>query len=405
MPVAVDIFTAEFFADPHRAYAELRADGPVHHVVTPNRQQVWLVIGHAEARAALSDPRLSKDVRVAQQVYARHTDPSVGTRDFAASMNAHMLNTDPPEHTRLRGLVGRAFTPRTVEALRPRIAEITDELVERLTARLADGGPVDLVEELAVPLPTTVICELLGIPVPARDILRGAITDLLSIGDPAVIDKASHTLAGLLVQTLQAKRENPGEDVLTALIAAHDDGDRLSGPELVSMAMLLLVAGHETTVSVIANGTLALLRHPDQLARLRAQPELLPSAIEELLRYDGPTNTVTFRFTTEAVQLGEVEIPAEHPVVVSPLAANRDPARFADPHTLDLGRDTAGSIAFGHGVHHCIGAALGRAEAAAVFPALLERIPDLALAVDPRELSWRRSILVRGMEHLPVTRS
>ena len=403
LPVAEDIFTEEYFSDPHRVYAEMRASGPVHRVVTPNRQQVWLVIGYAEARAALADPRLSKDVTVAQRVYEQHTDPSVRDRDFAASLSAHMLNTDPPEHTRLRTLVGRAFTPRTVEELRPRIREITQDLVGRFADRLAGGATIDLVDELAVPIPTAVICELLGIPEPARDTLRGAITDLLSIGDPAVIDQASHTLAGLLMETLAAKRDDPGEDLLTGLLAAHDDGDRLTGPELVSMAMLLLVAGHETTVNLIANGVLALLRHPGELDRLRNDRALLGGAVEELLRYDGRTNTATFRFTTEPVRLGNVEIPAEHPVVVSPLAANRDPDRFPDPDRLAVDRDSRGHLAFGHGVHHCIGAALGRAEAHEVFAQLLERLPGFRLAVAPDELRWRRSVLVRGLEALPVT--
>lgn len=405
LPVLDDVFTDEFFADPHQAYARLREHGPVHHVVTPNQQQVWLVIGHAEARTALSDPRFSKDVTVAQRVYERHTDPSVRDRDFAQSLSAHMLNTDPPEHTRLRKLVGSAFTPRTVERLRPRIVETADRLVGELAARLDSGEKVDLLDALAVPLPTAVICELLGIPEPARDTLRAAITDLLSIGDPGKIDRASQTLAGLLMQTLEQKKAAPGDDLLTGLMTAQDGDDRLTGHEMVSMAMLLLVAGHETTVNVIANGALALLRTPGATASLRTDRSLLPGAIEEILRFDGPTNTATFRFTTADVDLGGVTVPAEHPVVVSPLAANRDPARFVDPHNLQIDRDTSGHIAFGHGVHHCVGAALGRMESVIVFDAMLDRLPDLALAVDSNQLRYRRSILVRGLEELPVMRA
>ena len=404
MPVLDDVFTDDFFADPHAAYARLREHGPVHHVTTPNQQQVWLVIGHAEARLAMTDPRFSKDAQVAKAVYERHTDPSVRDRDFAQSLSAHMLNTDPPEHTRLRKLVGSAFTLRMVERLRPRITEITEQLLVDLDAKLDAGGKVDLLDELAIPLPTTVVCELLGIPEPARDSLRGAITDLLSIGDPAVIDKASQTLAGLLMQTLAAKREQPGDDLLTALIQAHDGDDRLSGPELVSMAMLLLVAGHETIVNVIANGTLALLQNPSTVSALRADRAQIPAAVEELLRYDGPSNMATFRFTTEAVVLGGVEIPAEHPVVVSPLAANRDPSRFSTPDDVQVDRDTGGHLAFGHGVHHCIGAALGRLEASIIFEALLDRLPEITLATEVTDLRWRRSILVRGLEELPLVR-
>lgn len=398
-----DVFTAEFFADPHAAYTQLRERGPVHHVVTPNHQQVWLVIGHAEARTAMADPRFSKDTHVAQQVYERHTEAPAQDRDFAAGLSAHMLNTDPPEHTRLRKLVGAAFTPRRVEQLRARISEITDQLVGELVAKLDAGDTVDLLDTLAIPLPTAVICELLGIPEQNRDEMRGQITALLSIGDVGVIDRASQALAGLLIQTLDAKREQPADDLLSGLIAAHDAGDRLSGPELVSMAMLLLIAGHETTVNVIANGALALLQNPEAVATVRDDRSVLPAAIEELLRYDGPTNCATFRFTTESVDLGGVEVPAEHPVVVSVLAANRDPVRFPDPHAMQIGRDTSGHLAFGHGVHHCLGAALGRMEATIVFGALLDRLPQLALATSPDQLRWRRSILVRGLEELPVT--
>lgn len=403
LPEPVDIFTDSFFVDPHQVYARLREHSPVHRVVTPNSQTVWLVIGYEEARAVLADPRLSKDVGVAQRVYERHTDAAVRDRDFSASLSAHMLNTDPPEHTRLRRLVGSAFTMRTVEELRPYIRKTTDDLLDELVVQLSSGATVDLFDALAVPLPTRVICDLLGIPEPVRDTLRAAVGDLLSIGNPAVIDRASHTLAGLMMQTLEAKRAHPGDDLLTRLLTAHDEGDRLTGPELVSMAMLLLVAGHETTVNLIASGTLALLRHPDQFARLAADESLMPSAVEELLRFDGPNNISTFRFTTEPVWLGGVEIPAEHPVVVSPLAANRDPARFADPDRLDVGRDASGHLAFGHGIHHCIGAALARAEAAEVFPGLLRRLPTLRLAVNPADLRWRRSMLLRGLEQLPVT--
>lgn len=403
LPVLDDVFTDEFFADPHTTYAQLRESGPVHHVITPNQQRVWLVIGHGEARTALSDPRFSKDAAVAQRVYERHTDPSVRDRDFAQSLSAHMLNTDPPEHTRLRKLVGSAFTPRRVEQLRPRITETATELAEELTARIARGEVVDLLDALAIPLPTTIICELLGIPEPARDTLRSAITDMLSIGDPAKIDAASQVLAGLLVQTLEEKKSVPGDDLLTGLMTAHDGEDRLTGREMVSMAMLLLVAGHETTVNVVANGTLALLRNRETAETVRTDRSLLPALVEEVLRFDGPTNTATFRFTTESVDLGGVQIPAEHPVVVSPLAANRDPARFDSPHEFRPGRDTSGHLGFGYGVHHCLGAALGRIESTIVFDVLLETLPALALAdANPAALRYRRSMLVRGLEALPL---
>ncbi|MEQ3552858.1 cytochrome P450 [Pseudonocardia nematodicida] len=404
-PVRVrdDVFTDEFFADPHRVYARLRAEAPVHNVVTPNQQKVWLVVGHAAARMALADPRLSKDVTVAQRVYERHTDPSARDRDFAQSLNAHMLNTDPPEHTRLRKLVAAAFSPRIIEDLRPRIADITSAHADELRARLDTTGSADLLDAIALPVPTAVICELLGIPEPARDVLRSAIADLLSIGDPAKIDRASQTLAGVLMQTLEEKKSNPGRDLLTGLMTAQDGDDRLTGHEMVSMAMLLLVAGHETTVNLVGNGMRALLENPASADELRSTPELIPAAVEELLRYDGPTSTVTFRFTTDDVELDGVTVPAEHPVVVSPLAANRDPARFPNPDVLDIRRDTSGAIPFGHGIHHCLGAALGRMEAVTIFETLLTAVPDLALDTS-EPLVYRRSMLVNGLESLPVGR-
>lgn len=402
LPEARDIFGDGFFADPHGVYAGLREQGPVHRVVTPNRQHIWLVIGYEEARSALADPRLSKDTKTAWRVYEKHTDPGMRERDFAPSMAAHMLNTDPPEHTRLRGLVGREFTPRTVEALRPRIRELAEPLLNTFAERLAAGETVDLLDDFALPLPLAIICELLGIPEPARPVLRDIVGGLLSTGNPAVIDRASHEAVALVAGVLQAKRADPGDDLLTALLAAHDDGDRLSDPELVSMAILLLVAGHETTVNLLATGSLNLLRDPERLHQLRDTPELLESAVEELLRFDGPVNTSTLRFTRAPVELGGTVIPAEHPIAISPLAANRDPARYPDPHRLDFTRDASGHLAFGHGIHFCVGAALARVEAYEVLPLLLELLPTLEIAVPAEELPWRRSILVHGLRALPV---
>jgi cytochrome P450 len=401
LPEPQNIFTDEFFTDPHSVYAKLRENGPVHRVVTPNRQIIWLIIGYEEARAALSDRRLSKDVRTAHRVYEEHTEPGQRGRDFAASLNAHMLNTDPPEHTRLRALVGRAFTPRVVEDLRPRLRELAAEYVTQFLRRASDGT-ADVVADLALPLPTAVICELMGIPQPDRHILHAAVSDLLSIGDTKRIDQASHTLVGLLSKVLTEKREQPGDDLLTGLLAAHDAGDRLSGPELVSMAMLLLVAGHDTTVNLLSSGALALLRHPDQAEELQGDPTLVAGAVEELLRYDGPVNISTFRFTTEPVPIGANVIPAHHPVVISALAANRDPARFAKPDQLDLRRSESGHLAFGHGVHHCLGAALARMELVEILPILLPHLSAMTLLDDPANLPWRKSILVRGLAALPI---
>jgi cytochrome P450 len=309
-----------------------------------------------------------------------------------------MLNSDPPDHTRLRRLVATAFTMRRVELMRPRIVEITDELL----AGLAGREQVDLVDDFAFPLPVTVICELLGVPYADREDFRTWSTVLLSAGEIDAVVAAGKNMAAYLHELIAAKRADPVDDMLSALIQARDDGDRLDEAELVSMAFLLLVAGHETTVNLIANGTLALLQHPDQRAALRADPALLPGAIEEFLRYDGPISHATIRYTTEPVEIGGVTIPGGEFVVIALGSANRDDDRFADADRLDVTRPAGGHLAFGHGIHFCVGAPLARLEGQIAIGRLFDRFPDLALAVDANELRWRHSTLLRGLESLPV---
>ena len=400
-PLALD---PSFFTDPYAVYAVLRDEGPVRRVMLPNGWDVWVVTRYAEARAALADPRLRKDPSVLSE---QCDDDVLPSRDIvAASLRAHLLNADPPDHTRLRKLVTKAFTARRVEALRPRIEAIADELLDDVATRLEDGA-VDLIDAFSFPLPITVISELLGVPPDDRDDFRVWSTTIVSDGPDDEMQTASSAMATYLSRLLATKRADPGDDLLTALIQSRDDEDRLDESELVSMAFLLLVAGHETTVNLIANGMLALLRHPDQLARLRADPSLAAGAVEELLRYDGPVNLATMRFTAEPVVLGEsgageVEIPAGEFVLVSLASADHDPARFVDPDALDVTRPAGGHLAFGHGIHYCLGAPLARLEGEVAFSRLLDRFPDLHLAGTPTELRWRNSSLIRGLERLPV---
>jgi cytochrome P450 len=310
-----------------------------------------------------------------------------------------MLNSDPPDHTRLRRLVATAFTMRRVELLRPRVAEITEDLL----AGLAGQDEVDLVDAFAFPLPVTVICELLGVPHADRDAFRAWSTTLVSAGEAETLAVAGRDMAAYLRQLIAAKRAAPADDMVSALVQAHeDDGDRLTEAELVAMAFLLLVAGHETTVNLIANGVLALLRHPDQLAALRGDPALLSGAVEEFLRYDGPISHATLRYTVEPVELSGVTIPAGEFVVVSLSSANRDGDRFPDADRLDITRAAGGHLAFGHGIHFCLGAPLARLEGQIAIGRLLDRFPGLSLAVDPDQLRWRNSTLLRGLESLPV---
>jgi cytochrome P450 len=397
---------ASFFQDPHAVYAALRETGPVRQVVLPHGWQTWIVTRYEDARAALADPRLRKDGRK----LADYMDPETLGEDtgvFAEALRAHMLNTDPPDHTRLRRLVTKAFTHRRIQALRPRIEAITDSLLDDLAAAATapDGTskPIDLIESFAFPLPLTVICELLGVPTDDRADFRRWTT--VVVADDAPEDElrsASHAMAGYLSQLLAEKRRRPADDLLTALTQARDEDDRLDEQELISMTFLLLVAGHETTVNLIGNGLLALLDHPEQLERLREDPSLVPAAVEEFLRYDGPVNLATMRFTTEPVELGGVEIPSGQFVLVSLAGANRDAERFPEPDRFDVTRQASGHVAFGHGIHFCLGAPLARLEGEVAFTRLLARYPKLRLAGAPTELRWRESSLIRGLEVLPL---
>jgi len=385
----VEHLGAEYFCDPYSVHARLRAQHPVAQVIMPGGTPAWLVTGYAEARAALTDPRLGKLPK------GWRPDPD----SLVASFDLHMLNLDPPDHDRLRKLVNKAFTARRVEELRPRITAITAALLDDMSTR----REVDLLASFAFPLPITVICELLGIPVADRDQFRAwSATIVADTVSPEVFQAHATAMLGYFQMLLAARRREPADDLLSALVAARDEEDRLSENELLSMAFLLLVAGHETTVNLIASGMLALLLNPGELARLRADRSLLDAAVEELLRYVNPVNNATFRFTGEPMEIGGVNIGPGEVVLVSLSGANRDPSRYADPDRLDLGRDGGGHVAFGHGIHYCLGAPLARLEAEIAFAGLLERFGSMTLAVPPDELRWRPSTLIHGLESLPV---
>ncbi|HWE88849.1 MAG TPA: cytochrome P450 [Pseudonocardiaceae bacterium] len=385
-----------FIQDPHALYRRLQEERPVAEVITPEQSRAWLITRYADVRAALADPRLSKDSRQLGELFHRRVE---GPQGYLGELSQHMLNTDPPDHARLRTLVNKAFTARRVELLRPRIEAITSVLLDRIAGR----DEVDLLDVLAVPLPITVICELLGVPDGDRDDFRRWSNTLLSVGVPEqVFRDAMTSMVGYLTELALSKREHPADDMLSALVEARDAEDRLTEGELISTAFLLLVAGHETTVNLIGNGMLALLRDPDQLAALRADRSLLSGAVEEFLRYEGPLNHATLRFTAEPVTIGGVLIPADEFVIVAVGAANRDPDRYPEPDQLDIGRDAGGHMAFGHGIHYCLGAPLARLEAQIAFAALLDRFEYLALAVEPDALRWRQSSLIRGLTTLPV---
>jgi cytochrome P450 len=389
----------EIFSDPHRLGALLRDEAPVRHITNPRGISGWLLTRYEDCRAALNDPRLLKDAERTTEVLGKSLGAdSPYLHPAMRALDTHMLNSDPPDHTRLRKLVGKAFTPRTVARLRPRIEAITDELLDRMAGREV----VDLIEDFALPVPMTVICELLGIDEADRPSFRRWVHTIVSSNPGAGVVPATEEALAFLDQLIDHKRAEPSDDLLSELVAVTDEGDRLSRSELIGMAMLLVTAGHDTTVNLIGNGTLALLRAPGQLAALRADPELLPGAVEELLRYDGSVQLATYRFTSEPVEVAGVRIPEGELVMVSLLSANRDGDRFEDPDRLDLTRKATGHVAFGYGIHHCLGAPLARLEAQIAIGRLVTRYGGLRLAVDPETLTWRSSTLIHGLDTLPV---
>ncbi|MFC9609380.1 cytochrome P450 [Streptomyces sp. NPDC056721] len=381
---------ADFTADPYPVYEELRARGPVHRVLLPKPAddgEAWLIVGHEEARAALTDPRLVKSP--AKLGFSGLDEELIGT---------HLLITDPPHHTRLRSLVTRAFTARRVESLRPRIQRITDDLLDAMLPH----GRADLVESFAFPLPLTVICELLGVPDIDRADFRRMSNEVVAPSDRDGEYATFVELAAYLRDLIEDKRASaPADDLLSALIrTTAEDGDRLSPDELCAMAFILLIAGHETTVNLIASGVRALLVHPDQLAALRADMTLLGGAVEEMLRYEGPVENATYRFTVEDTEVGGTVIPGGSAVLVGLAAAGHDPERFPEPDRFDIRRDARGHIAFGHGLHHCLGAPLARLEGQIALRSLLDRAP--ALALDGPADDWLPGMLIRGVRSLPV---
>ncbi|MFC0623435.1 cytochrome P450 family protein [Kribbella deserti] len=392
------VLSDDYIHDPLRVYQLLQEAGPVQHVILPTGMPAWLVTGYAEARALLTDPRLSSNGvydRLEKLREAATGEPS----SFSPDLARHLLNTDPPDHTRLRKLVNKAFTPRVVERLRPRIEQIADELLDGIS-----GEPgTDLLATYAYPLPITVICELLGIPVEDHDRFGQWSGSLVSTAGPKEIGEASAAMGAYLYGLIEAKRARASDDLLSALVHAADDGDSLSVPELIAMTFVLLIGGYETTVNLIGNGVLALLANPGELDRLKADPSLLRNAIEEFLRYETPNHLSSPRYTTEAIEIGGVQIPAGEFVMISLLAANRDATRFDAPERLDIGRPANGHhLGFGHGIHFCVGAPLGRLEGEIAIGRLLARYPGIRLAVDVTELRWRPSTAMRALETLPV---
>ena len=393
-----DPFAPGFTDDPYPAYARLREADPVHQ----NPFGFWIVSTYDEVNALLRSGHSVEERHVAPGPMQAIADEVYGDREERMH-GLSMLDKDPPDHTRLRKLVSKAFTPKSIAALEPEVERLVDDALDRM----ADQGEVDLVEALAYPLPFTVITQMLGMPeadhARMRELAGILVRSLEPVVDPdafrEILD-ADTELSAIAADVIQRKRREPGDDLLTALIRAEDGGDVLDDEELVAQVLLLYIAGHETTVNLIANGTLALLRHPDQLALLRERPDLAGNAVEELLRYDSPVQ-MSRRITLEPYTAGGTEIPAGAFVIASLASANRDPDRWgpeADLLRLDR-EDARAHVSFGAGVHHCLGAALARLEGRVAIRRLVERFPALRLAGEP---AWNGRINLRGPQHLPV---
>jgi cytochrome P450 len=364
-------------------------------VVLPSGHEAWLVSRYDDVRTVLSDQRFSRYLLYpGAPCMIEPGDFSTGERSI--------LNLDPPDHTRLRRLASKAFTPRRVEGLRGRIEQITAGLLDEMSAK---SPPVDLIEEFAFPLPTAVICELLGVPFADRERFRAwssvIVTPMQHNMDE--VAAAQRDGAGDMRRLIAAKRDHPGDDLLSGLIAARDDEDRLTEEELVDLATQMLLAGHETTVSLIGTGVVLLMRHPDQLAALRAKPDLVGLAVEEILRYESPADSSLLRVATEDVELAGVTIRKGEAVLAVTGSANFDDSEFSDSTTFDITRTHNPHVGFGYGQHFCIGAPLARVEGRVALAGLLNRFPGLRLAVPPEQIGWRPPLSVRGPVAVPVT--
>lgn len=391
----VNLASPDFKADPFPFYARLRSEAPVFRTMLPDKRTVWLITRYDDVVEVLKDGRFSKDKATARQTF--------WLPGMFKPLMRNMLDLDAPDHTRLRGLVHTVFTPRLIENLRERIQSLADELLDRLLSR----GKTDLVHEYAAEIPTTIIAEMLGVPVKDRlKFRKWSNATAAAIASRFGVLKAIPELALFIryVRSLaKVRRAKSEDDLISALVRAEEAGDHLSEDELLAMIVLLLTAGHETTVNAIGNGVLALLENPDQLDKLQNRPTLIKSAVEELLRHSGPLETATERFPREDINVAGVTIPRGDLVFAVLASANRDEKRFDGADRLDITREPNPHVAFGFGMHYCLGAALARLEAQIAIATLLRRGRNVRLAVRRNALRWKRGLVLRGLESFPIT--
>ncbi|GAB3459399.1 cytochrome P450 [Streptomonospora sediminis] len=409
-PGIIDPLDPELLRDPYTGFGRIREQAPAVRARNLDGSLLWLVTRHDDVRHVLDDPRFANNPVSVPGIETDKRAELLATlglpEEYVPYLADTMLDSDPPDHTRLRKLVSRTFTVRRVSELRPRVEQITADLLDALPDH-AEDGVVDLVEHFAYPLPITVICEMVGVPEQDRPLWRKWGNDLVNLQSPermgpAVVDMVEH------IRTMIAeRREAPGDSLLDALIAVRDDdGDRLTEDELITMVLTLVIAGHETTAHLIGNGVTALLTHPDQLALLRGDPELAPRAVHELMRWCGPVMATRPRWATEDTAIGDTQIRQGDSVQALLVTANRDPRRFDDPARLDITRtyETRGEqhTGFGHGLHYCLGAALARQEGEVALTGIFDRYPGLALAVAEDDLEWMPRPGLRRLIRLPL---
>ncbi|MEU3355377.1 cytochrome P450 [Streptomyces sp. NPDC037389] len=401
LPDPVPLYGPEYKRDPYPLYARMREAGPIHRVLFPSGVTAWLVTGHAAAQRTLADPRLGKNHALGNDGWRARA--SIMPEPQHSQLQVHLLHQDVPKHTAMRRLITDAFAPRRVEALRPRFQEMADALVDEMPA---DGQGIDLVRCFAARFPFQVLAEVIGLPPHLAARFRrewGKVVAPVGPTDPGrpAYEALLRGLQEYIAEVVADRREHPGDGLLSRLVTARDEGE-LSPEELDSMIFQLLVAGQEPVTNQITTALVALTRHPEALERLRAEPGLMPRAVEELLRLDSAFELTTWRFLAEDAELHGRRVPAGDSVIVSLCAANRDPERFPGPDALDLDRPQGPHLAFGHGTHFCPGAALARIELQVALGTLIARLPGLRLAVPDDELEWIPAVLGRGTAALPV---
>ena len=399
--IQYDLFSPTFKADPFPTFTRMRQETPIHAHQAPDGSTIWYITRYEDVSAVLrDDENFCKDPRNARD----STAPGAASRKSATHkrINENMLFSDPPDHTRLRSLVSQAFTPHRIEKLAPRVQTIANDLLDQVQRM----GEMDLMAAYALPLPVFVICEMLGIPESDRDQVADWSQAIVSPGSRNLNYSARkrkvRAFTAYLANMFADRQANPRDDLVTGLVQAEEEGDRFNEAELSSMVVLLLVTGHETTVNLIGNGTLALLLHPDQLAHLKKFPSFWTAAVEELLRYDGPVETSTSRWARNDVWMGDNLIKRGDLVRVVLTSANRDKEQFILPDTVNIQRDNNKHLAFGLGIHYCLGAPLARLEGRIALQTLFHRLPDLRLSLPPSQLEWRSGVLFRGIKRLDL---